>query len=772
MTVGTAPGTAPTRAALHSRSTLALAALTTVGVASLARYQARAGFVWPVVAMALVAHAVAWARRRGLPNTRLPLTAVAVALLAAWTVVPETTAYGIPTGATWTEVTHAVGRLVSALSSVPPGVPDPEGLLLLLMLLTGAGATVADRAAFAMHAPFLAMGPSLAFFVVGAVGRSPAHRTLAIVAYLGALLAFLAAHERDVRSAGAAWFEPHPRRTAVALRPAVVLGVVVVAGALVLGPRLPGQGIRPINGLGNPYDLRHLCAARHDCRPGALPGPAEDGSGPTTGGFRVSSLVDVRGSLIEQSDVEMFNVWSNLPSYWRLTSLDRFDGSTWSSSGTVGPVVTLAPPGWVGGGSVDQDFTIGALESTTLPVAHQPQSVDGLPASYDAGTSTLLSQSETVPGLRYRAVSQLARPDPALLARAGTTAPPDIVDRNLPPLLPLSARVVDEARRVTAQATKPGGYGAALALQDHFRRNFTYDLSAPPGSGGDALERFLFTTRRGYCEQFAGAFAAMARAVGLPTRVAVGFTPGTLQADGRYHVRGLHAHAWPEVYFTGTGWVAFEPTPGRAVPGGERYTGVPDPLTGTGPLGTTGPTGTETTQPTPTSASTVPTTAPVRGGAPTPLPDRQAGDTPGVPLDIVVPIGSAVVLVAIAVALERLRRRRRTAAFSPGDRVLMAWVEASEALARTGARRRPSETVTEFARRAPEDVDLGAEPAELLSVLAELTNAASYAEADLAGQEVDTAVRASAGVVGELQTRRSVAGRLAGTLDPRVLRSR
>lgn len=69
--------------------------------------------------------------------------------------------------------------------------------------------------------------------------------------------------------------------------------------------------------------------------------------------------------------------------------------------------------------------------------------------------------------------------------------------------------------------------------------------------------------RRGYCEQFAGTYAAFARAVGLPSRVVVGYTPGELRDDGRYYVQGKHAHAWPEIYFDGVGWVPFEPTPGR-----------------------------------------------------------------------------------------------------------------------------------------------------------------------------------------------------------------
>src|SRR5260370_8642682 len=67
----------------------------------------------------------------------------------------------------------------------------------------------------------------------------------------------------------------------------------------------------------------------------------------------------------------------------------------------------------------------------------------------------------------------------------------------------------------------------------------------------------------------------MARLLGLPTRVAVGFTQGTIGSDGKLHVLDLNAHAWPEVYFAGIGWLAFEPTPQRGEPGAQIYTGVP-----------------------------------------------------------------------------------------------------------------------------------------------------------------------------------------------------
>src|SRR5205823_8713476 len=90
-------------------------------------------------------------------------------------------------------------------------------------------------------------------------------------------------------------------------------------------------------------------------------------------------------------------------------------------------------------------------------------------------------------------------------------------------------RVRDLAEQIVAG--RHTEYEKALALQNFLRgAPFSYNLNVPAGHSGNALERFLFVTRQGYCEQFAGSYAVMARAVGLPTRVAVGFTPGDLDS--------------------------------------------------------------------------------------------------------------------------------------------------------------------------------------------------------------------------------------------------
>ena len=150
---------------------------------------------------------------------------------------------------------------------------------------------------------------------------------------------------------------------------------------------------------------------------------------------------------------------------------------------------------------------------------------------------------------------------PDVLRAATSTAPPDPIYLELPSDFPSSVR--NTAVTVTAGAATT--YDAMVAMQNWFRTQFTYSLDVPQGHGNNAIEAFL-RQRIGYCEQFAGTFAAMARSIGVPARVAVGFTQGVQQADGSFSVLGKNAHAWPEVWFDGLGWVAFEPTPGAGRP--------------------------------------------------------------------------------------------------------------------------------------------------------------------------------------------------------------
>jgi hypothetical protein len=191
----------------------------------------------------------------------------------------------------------------------------------------------------------------------------------------------------------------------------------------------------------------------------------------------------------------------------------------------------------------------------------------------------------TTSGHTWSVVAEEPRPTPEQLAAAPELTPGDRMQRytELPQLDPGVAALVGQ---LTHADQSP--YERVLAVYDHLtdRANgFTYSLSTSPGTSGDDLASFL-RLKRGYCEQYAGAMAVLVRAAGVPARVVLGYTPG--QADGNGedgHSRTVttdDAHAWVEVWFSGLGWVTFDPTPlggGRAaaLPWAPRADATVDP---------------------------------------------------------------------------------------------------------------------------------------------------------------------------------------------------
>ena len=263
-------------------------------------------------------------------------------------------------------------------------------------------------------------------------------------------------------------------------------------------------------------------------------------------------------------------------------------------------------------------------------------------------------------------------------------------------------------------------------------------------SSPDPLAAFLFE-RRGFCQQYATAYAAMARAVGLPARVAVGFSygePDNPDHPTKWTVRGRNAHAWPEVYIAGTGWVAFEPTPGHGNPDATGYSGltVAQDTGGAAPANATGST-TSTTQAPSASTSVPPTT--VAATPPTtvrpavsPASTGGGGAWPVVELvlGIVGLLGGAMALRAWWTTRRRALRRAST---QPVDRrALDAWTDSCRDLRRVGIRPSAAETPVEFSRRAAAELALGS-----LVELGTIESERRYGADDL---DEDTAGRASA----------------------------
>jgi transglutaminase-like putative cysteine protease len=736
-------------------SALALTTLTLVAAVSMGRLFADGSFLVPLVAAAVVAHASAWyARRIGLGlGLGLLLSAFAVGLAVTWVVLPHTTAYGIPWRGTWHAANTELSTSWSQFSQVVAPAPVTKGFLIAAMWGVGVTAMLADWAAYRVRTTFEPLLPPFTLFLFASALGASRQRALATGAFVAAVLLFLVVHQAALRADSTAWFASRSRGgVGTLLHGASAIGLVAVVAAVAIGPNLPGAQSKP------------LISWRKS-------GDAGNRDRVTT-----SPLVDIRGRLVTQSDIEVFTVRSTARAYWQLTTLDTFDGRIWSSNRTYTSVRRSLPGGIddsVKQNKVVQDFAITGLDSIWLPVAYRPERIEGVDnVSYNAELGSLISKESTSDGLTYKVESQVPEFRPEALKAAPAVSP----DERFLALPPLPTSVVREAQRVTAAGAT--AYDKALALQNYFRTGFTYSLQVRPGHDDNALQRFLFRDKKGYCEQFAGAYAAMARAVGLPSRVAVGFTPGEVDNDGLFHVRGLNAHAWPEVYFERYGWVAFEPTPGRGRPGAEAYTGAAESQANpanTSVATTALPTTTTTAAPGGTTATTRNRDEQVDSGGGGVVAPKKANPV----LRGLLVLAGLVALwcIGVPVALGRRRARRRAAASSgagrPGGggvgRVLVSWEEASEALARAGAPRRSAETVHEYAARAPGAVGIGGTAGEAMTALAAQTAVASYSGGALPAEAVARSMAAAAVVESAVQQQAGWRQRLLWRLDPRPL---
>ncbi|MET0728520.1 MAG: DUF3488 and transglutaminase-like domain-containing protein [Acidimicrobiales bacterium] len=738
-----------------------LAAVTLAAVLGMDRLFADGGWLGPLTVNAVAAHLLAAAcRRRGVS---LPITAAAMvvgaALVASWTGYWSTTAAGIPTGATWSTMGADLRGAWTLYQEVMAPAAVEAGFVLASAIALWCVAYVADWAAFRLWVPFEATLPAGTLFLFTALLGTATGRGWAVALYAAAVLGFLLLH-RMVRQDGSSHWVADGRAEGhrSLLTVGATLGLVAVIGGTMFGPSLPGADAR---GLIDPRSFRN--------------DPARQ---------TVSPLVSMQTRLVDQSADEMFQVRSSQPSYWRLTSLDDFDGTQWTVKGSFKEAKGELPSSVsadIARETFEQEFEITGLAAIWLPAAYEPRSLDVSETTvrYRKESATLIVDND-VPssdGLTYTITSSSPRLTAADLAGTTAEVPEEIAERYTALPDSLSSDVEALAGRLTETAATP--YDMALALQNHLR-TFTYDLHVGRGHSSDALHSFLFTTQRGYCEQFAGAFAAMARSVGLPARVAVGFTPGEVDPGDPtlYRVRGEHAHAWPEVYLSGAGWVAFEPTPPRGMPFAEPYTGVTPAQAVTGdPLGTA-------VAPIPEPGDGVPVEPSDPGG---PLLDDGRVETslgggsasgersdPLVVQYIVRPLAwvalglvAAAFLFVIVVPLLllvrwRLRRRR---ASTPADRIELAWTESVETASVLGYVEVLSDTVNERAVRLA--AVLAPDQASLVRGLAHQLELATYS-----GEPLDDAAAAAADATAT-EIKRSVRHRAAWTarvqrwLDPR-----
>ncbi|WP_285546910.1 transglutaminaseTgpA domain-containing protein [Streptomyces lavendulae] len=315
---------------------------------------------------------------------------------------------------------------------------------------------------------------------------------------------------------------------------------------------------------------------------GLLGGQGDETGASGRGGGTISAvnpLVSLQSSLNAQDNRVVLKYRTDSPQlgeqYLRILALDEFNGVKWEASGrplTDVPERLPNPTGLgdrVREGATEVRTSVSAAETYAqryLPMPYPATQIDIAGKwRYEPAGRTLVGDQlgkdrfQNVQGAQYTVRSLLLRPTAAQLQAAPAPNPlvreeytklPD----NLPPV------VAETARKVTQGAQDD--YTRAVRLQDFFAVNggFRYDTKVSSGTGSQAIARFL-ADKEGFCVHFAFSMAAMSRSLGIPARVAVGFTPGEKQADGSVNVSMRDAHAWPELYFEGVGWTRFEPTP-------------------------------------------------------------------------------------------------------------------------------------------------------------------------------------------------------------------
>jgi hypothetical protein len=733
----------------------ALIALSAVTGAAFGRLFQGAGPMWKLFAVGAAAAGLAAVLERRHLLISVAGGAAGLVVTIGLIVFPRTTLLGMPT----TDTLRAIGRALSrvgehAAQEFTPAAP-------LASLVTAAVVAV-WCASYASHA----LGVRAASPVLSLI---PPAGLLGFASYLavdgprlGFVLGFLLAS----------------------------LGVLLGSGLRrlrVWGPILTWPGSRRWNAAtgSNAREARRLVLAVTAVAillPGLLPGfkaaPLLDlGSG---GRITINPIVDIRPSLNRTKAVELFRVRARRPAYWRLVSLERFDGRVWTSgdlNATNGELVeggelrfTPGNGSFLDGsqqgtvGSTDafpleQEIEISRLAGSWLPAAYQPMAI-GLPegtARFDRSRSSIVPTSEIPPGFRYRILSQLVVPTAEELDRGGREiAEPLAVGAET--LLPVNipARVHELARTITRDAESP--YQKMLAIQRHLR-TFTYDEEAPAGHEINDLLFFLERSKRGYCEQFAAAMAVMVRSLGYASRVAVGFLPGGVAEDRRFVVTTDQAHAWPEVYFKGFGWLAFEPTPTRFNPVAGDYLNPPAPVLGT-PI-TQGETAL-----TQNSGSSQLAAAERAGGAQGGpggelLQGPRETDGRALPLIALVVVAAVVVLVA---ARHIRRRYELFRARSPEERVVAAYGLFESLAGDVGLGRRTGETPQEYQARLRRSVSFSDGHLERVTLL---TGHALYSGENVPETAARDAVAAAKAAARDVRRHAGMRKRVLGTLGIR-----
>jgi transglutaminase-like putative cysteine protease len=678
---------------------------------------------WPVriAGLALIAIMAASAGSR----TVLPALADVGTYLAALLIYlnlvfagPQSVAWVIPTVKSLRHLSHLASTGYAEHNYAPP-VPGIHGLELIAAAGVGIVAILTDVLAVRMRTPAVAGLPLLVLFSVPVatnVKHVGAGLTLAFCLGITGYLALLAADGRErLRLWGrlvTVWQDqpgdegdhaPDTRALAASGRR---IGLAAVGIAVILPLALPGLqehgllGKTPVPGHGT-----------------ALVSPP-------------APLVQMRSQLFGHSSQAFLTYRTTAPDpseqYLQVYVLNynsHQDGWTLANrtpSTAVGTAALRPAPGLAPATdftSTRTTVTIGKSSGYTgqmnyLPLPYAPLYLTVPGSGWQETNSTLMVYGyRPDASLTYTVLTKTANPT---LAQLSTKAPipASIKDAYGTYTGPDRRQLLRIARQVTAGATTP--FTKAEALEGYFTQSgrFNYSLAGP---GASTVLQFLTTNRQGFCQQFAFSMAVLARLIGIPSRIAVGYTAGVPIGHHTWKVTTADAHAWPELYFPGAGWLRFEPTPGGPAAQGTATTPIyaapttgaaptsnpPSGSTGVLPVPGTGPHGRAAQIHKPTSEL-----APSGG-------EIAGAKSGGFPVGPVVGLIAAILLVAPGLSRLLIRRRRWLTATGDAGRAHAAWRELSSDLVDHGLAGAMSESPRALARRiaGPGDLDESARAA-------------------------------------------------------------
>ncbi|MFP5225379.1 MAG: transglutaminaseTgpA domain-containing protein [Actinomycetota bacterium] len=435
-----------------------------------------------------------------------------------------------------------------------------------------------------------------------------------------------------------------------------------------------------------------------------------------SGGIAFNPITALKPTLDPREPRNLFQVRTTRAGYYKLTILDEFTGEIFKQSAVSqlarAPLeMGLDPiyPTSVATERVGQSFQLSRLAGSWLPAQSDPidirTSIEGI--QYEGDTGALLVLPNIPRLATYQVVSEIPRPSARALDELPVSTPD--VPRRFLELPRVSAQLKDIAREITRDADTP--YREAVAIQNHLR-TFTYDLQVAATHDLRTMEQFLTEVQRGYCEQFATTMAVLARIRGIPSRVVIGFGPGTPIASSggstTYQVTTLDAHAWPEIWIEGAGWLRFEPTPRAGFGSVPGYTRPPASAGDTpGPVPTAEPTADPAADPTADPIAD-PTADPTAPKTPT-------GSVLSIPLGWV---WSVLAVLAMAV-VARTWIRRRSRRFGPGG-MPPGYRNFLTFCADAGLGRRRGETPWEHAERLSRVPGIDPRPLRDLAANAEL----------------------------------------------------